>query len=522
MSCVYPEKEIERLLSFAAKHKMVEGLDIILARNALLDLFNIREPYHGEVPGEELQSPSEILEKLSDYAAAVGLIKDDTTLFRDLFSARIMGFLMLGQGVVIDRFSKAYREQGAEKATSEFYLLSQASGYIQMDRIGKNLYWNAPTEYGDLEITVNLSKPEKDPKEIAASMKMTQSNYPKCLLCLDNIGFAGDINHPARQNHRVIPVTLAGEQWYFQYSPYVYYNEHCILFYKEHIRMKISDKTFIRLFDFIDQFPHYFIGSNADLPIVGGSILSHEHFQGGRHIFPMEKALVESYYENEKYKDVTAGTVRWPVSVIRLSSTDKKKLTELSLEIYNRWIGYSDPEAGILAYSEFEGQKIPHNTVTPVTRKNRRGEFEIDLVLRNNRTNQEHPDGIFHPHKELHHIKKENIGLIEVMGLAVLPGRLATELKEIEKVLTGDLQVLKKASGDVDHPIHKHVYWVGELLGKYNSKCSMKEARNILQREVGNKFLHVLMDAGVYKKDTKGIEGFQKFMHFAGFNNTTL
>ncbi len=521
MNHICPEREIERLLLFAQRNKLVEGLDTIIARNALLDLFNIREPYEGEVPSEYLQSPAEILNNLSEYAAAYGLIQDDTSLSRDLFSTRVMGHLVPGQSVIINRFTKTYTEKGAREATDEFYLLSQVSGYIQMDKIARNLYWNTATEYGNLEITINLSKPEKDPKEIAALKSMPQSAYPKCLLCLENIGFAGHINHPARQNHRVIPVTLGGEQWYFQYSPYVYYNEHCILFYKEHVPMKISEKTFERLMDFIDRFPHYFIGSNADLPIVGGSILNHEHYQGGRYILPMEKAPIETYFENKKYGDVTAGIVRWPVSVIRLSSMNKEKLIELSMEIFHRWSEYSDPKSGILASTEYEGGKTPHNTVTPIARKNSKGEFEIDIVLRNNRTDQEHPDGIFHPHRELHHIKKENIGLIEVMGLAILPGRLDNELKEIAMVLAGNQDIFKKAKGDIEHPLYKHIYWIGELLGKYGNRCSIDEARDILRREVGSKFLQVLMDAGVYKKTREGSKSFHKFMHFAGFNNTT-
>lgn len=521
MNHICPEREIERLLLFAEKNKLVEGLDIIIARNKLLDLFNIPEPFEGDMPSENLQSPAQILNNLLEYAAAQGLIKDDSPLSRDLFSARVMGHLVPGQSVIIDRFTRTYNEKGAREATDEFYLLSQASGYIQMDRIARNLYWTTATEYGHLEITINLSKPEKDPKEIAASKSMPQSSYPKCLLCLENIGFAGHINHPARQNHRVIPVTLGGEQWYFQYSPYVYYNEHCILFYKEHIPMKISEKTFERLMDFIELFPHYFIGSNADLPIVGGSILSHEHYQGGRHILPMAKAPIENYFVNEKYGDVTAGIVRWPVSVIRLSSINKESLIKLSIEIFHKWCEYSDPESGILASSEYDGIRTPHNTVTPIARKNVKGEFEIDLVLRNNRTDREHPEGIFHPHRELHHIKKENIGLIEVMGLAILPGRLDNELNEIAMVLAGNEDILNEAKGHVEHPLYKHIKWIEELLGKYGNRCSIDEAREILRKEVGSKFLEVLMDAGVYKKNSEGSKGFERFMHFAGFNNTT-
>jgi UDPglucose--hexose-1-phosphate uridylyltransferase len=504
--------EIERLLQFGLKHKMIESLDVVVCRNALLELFKLEDPYFGEVTEEEFDNPVEILEGLLDYSFEIGLIEDNTTTYRDLMDAKIMGILMPRQSEVVRGFKETLRERGAAAATDEFYALSQASNYIRMDRIAKNLYWEAETEYGDLEITVNLSKPEKDPKEIAASKLKPQANYPKCLLCLENVGYAGHVNHPARQNHRVLPVTMGGEQWYFQYSPYVYYNEHCILFNGEHVPMKISDRSFVKLFDFAQQFPHYFIGSNADLPIVGGSILSHDHFQGGRHVFPMEKAPVEAAYKNDSYEGVKTGIVKWPMSVIRLSSQNKEDLIKLSVEILDRWREYSDEAVDILAYSQLNGEKVPHNTITPIARVNKEGEFEIDLVLRNNRTSEEHPDGIFHPHKELHHIKKENIGLIEVMGLAVLPGRLNEELKEIESVLQGNSERLKKAEEDTNDSIHKHVSWIKELVSTYGTNCTSREAESILKKEVGDKFLKVLMDAGVLKQDEEGRRGFARFM----------
>lgn len=517
MSKVNAAFEVERLLRFALKHKMIEDLDTIVCRNALLDLFKLEEPYFGEVPEEEFENPVEILEKLLDYSYEIGLIEDNTTTYRDLLDARIMGMLMPRQSEVAKDFLKTCEEKGIEIATDEFYALSQASNYIRMDRIAKNLYWQDDTDYGDLEITVNLSKPEKDPKEIAASKLKPQANYPKCLLCIENVGFAGHINHPARQNHRVIPVTMGGEQWYFQYSPYVYYNEHCILFNEKHIPMKISDRTFVKLFDFVEQFPHYFIGSNADLPIVGGSILSHDHFQGGRHVFPMEKAEVEASFNNAKYENIKAGIVKWPMSVIRLSSKNKEELMKLSVEILDKWRQYSDEAAEILAYSEINGEMIPHNTITPIARINKALEFEIDLVLRNNRTSKEHPDGIFHPHKELHHIKKENIGLIEVMGLAVLPGRLNTELKEVEAILKGDMDRLMTAENNAEDSIHKHVFWIRELIEKYGKSCTSEEAEAALKKEVGDKFLRVLMDSGVYKRNDNGRNAFERFMQSAGF-----
>jgi UDPglucose--hexose-1-phosphate uridylyltransferase len=512
MNNINASKEIERLLGFALQKEMIEDLDVIIARNEMLELFGIGEPFTGELQDEKLESAVEILDNLLDYAAEIGLLQENTTTYRDLLDAKIMGILMPRQSEVVRKFFNTVEKFGAEKATDDFYSISKASNYIRMDRIEKNLYWLAPTNYGNLEITVNLSKPEKDPKEIAASKLKPQSNYPKCLLCIENIGFAGHINHPARQNHRVIPFTVAKEQWYLQYSPYVYYNEHCILFKGKHEPMKLSQNTFERMFDFVSQVPHYFVGSNADLPIVGGSILSHDHFQGGRHVFPMEEAAVEKSFYHKEYSDVKAGTVKWPMSVVRLSSSDKEKLVELSVEVLEKWKQYTDKEVDVIA----ETAGVPHNTVTPIVRKNKAGEFEIDLVLRNNRTSEEHPDGIFHPHKELHHIKKENIGLIEVMGLAVLPARLNTELKEIEEVLTG--AVNKEAFNDVSNPINKHMNWIETLVEKYGTNKSAKEAEEILKSEVGDKFLRVLMDAGVYKRDENGSKGFTRFMEYAGFS----
>lgn len=401
---------IERLLNFAKEQNMIEELDIIPCRNSLMDLFKINEPYEGKVEEESVESAVPILESLLDYAYEIGLIEENTTTYRDLLDARIMGLLMPRQSEVAKDFYRTCKEIGVTKATDNFYKMSIASNYIRMDRIKKNLYWETATNYGDLEITVNLSKPEKDPKEIAASKLVPQTNYPKCLLCIENVGFSGTINHPARQNHRVIPVNLGEEQWYLQYSPYVYYNEHCILFHESHVPMKISDKTFTSLLDFVEQFPHYFIGSNADLPIVGGSILSHEHYQGGRHVFPMEKAPIEIELKSEDYNDIKAGIVNWPLSVIRLSGKNKERLKELSVKILKAWREYSDEKLGILAFTKKDGANIPHNTITPIARINASGDYEMDLVLRNNRTSEEHPDGIYHPHKELHHIKKENIG----------------------------------------------------------------------------------------------------------------
>lgn len=508
--------EIERLLQFAIKHKLIKKLDVIPSRNSLLDMLKVNEPFDGAVSDEELESANDILGNILDYALQSGILVDNTVTSRDILDARIMGILMPRQSEVADNFFKLYKEQGKISATDAYYALSKASNYIRMDRISKNLYWQTSTDYGSLEITVNLSKPEKDPKEIAASRLVSPSSYPKCLLCIENVGYAGRINHPARQNHRVIPVSLGTEQWYFQYSPYVYYNEHCIVFYEKHVPMQISSKTFERLFDFVDQFPHYFIGSNADLPIVGGSILSHEHFQGGRHVFPMEEAQVEQYFHKDEFNQVRVGILKWPLSVIRLASSNRSKLIELSSEILIKWRNYSDEKLQIISHSETLGKIIPHNTITPIARKNTQGDYEIDLVLRNNRTTQQYPYGIFHPHEELHHIKKENIGLIEVMGLAVLPARLNTELREIESILQGNLNILKEERENESSIIYKHLSWIDELIKKYGTECTADGTSQIIKKEVGHKFLQVLMDAGVYKRNPEGKEGFKRFMNSLG------
>ncbi|MBW7460126.1 UDP-glucose--hexose-1-phosphate uridylyltransferase, partial [Paenibacillus sepulcri] len=355
------------------------------------------------------------------------------------------------------RFGRQAASEGIFKATDTFYQLNIDSNYIRMDRIRKNQYWKQTTEYGELEITVNLSKPEKDPKEIAMLKTIAPSKYPKCLLCAENIGYAGRADHPARQNLRVIPLELTGEEWYFQYSPYVYYNEHSIVFNSKHVPMRITRETFARLLDFVDSFPHYFIGSNADLPIVGGSILNHDHFQAGRHVFPMETAKVETEFADPSAEELSFGIVNWPMSVLRIHGGSKKDVLQAAGRVLDAWKMYSDPDADVLAFSDINGERIPHNTITPIARLRDNGQYELDLVLRNNRTSEAYPDGIFHPHQELHHIKKENIGLIEVMGLAILPGRLKSELEEITGLLTGSVSYDKAAveTGSLD----KHCHW---------------------------------------------------------------
>lgn len=469
--------------------------------------------------GPAPEQPLEALEVLLTYGAQIGLIPDNTTTWRDLLDARIMGLLMPRPSETAERFRQLSEREGIIRATDDFYSLNVNSNYIRMDRIAKNQQWVHQSDFGDLEITINLSKPEKDPKEIALLKTMPQAHYPKCLLCQENVGYAGRANHPARQNLRVIPLSLQEKAWFFQYSPYVYYNEHSIVFCGEHIPMKISGKTFARLLDFIDQFPHYFIGSNADLPIVGGSILNHDHFQAGRHTFAMQKAVIEQTYRHPQLPGVKFSTVKWPMSVVRLQGTDKQEVLKAAEFIMDAWNGYSDSEADVAAWTEQEnGERTPHNTVTPIARLLEGGGFEMDLVLRNNRTSEEHPDGIFHPHKHLHHIKKENIGLIEVMGLAVLPGRLKTELEQISAYLTGET-AFNDSLQDTAHPLHSHASWIGTLIEKYGTSLSAAEAEKALQAEVGDKFMEVLQDAGIYKRNAEGQESFRRFMLKSGLTD---
>lgn len=498
--------EVEKLLKFALKKKMISRWDINLTRNALLDLLKIESPFEGEVEEILDETPVKILNNILNYAFEIGLIEENTTTYRDLFDAKVMGLLMPRESEVIREFYQKYNNESKEEATNWFYDLSKSSNYIMTERISKNLWWLAKTEYGDLEITVNLSKPEKDPKEIAKAKLMKQSTYPKCLLCKENVGYAGRINHPARQNHRIIPITLGNRDWFIQYSPYVYYNEHCIVFSEQHEPMKLTRDSIERLVEFTEVLPHYFVGSNADLPIVGGSILTHDHYQGGRHEFPMEKAEIEKYYESSKFKNVEIGTVKWPMSVIRIKGDNKNEVIDVAMNIFEAWKKYSDEENEIVAFTG----DTPHNTVTPIARR-RGNSFELDIVLRNNRISDEHPDGIFHPHKELHHIKKENIGLIEVMGLAVLPGRLENELDIIANILCGKIEYNREKAQD-NQEINKHIPWIERMLSE-NLTLSYSEAKELVKKEVGIIFSKVLEDAGVFKRNEKGQEGFSKFLN---------
>jgi UDPglucose--hexose-1-phosphate uridylyltransferase len=494
--------EIEKLVQYGLHKGLIEDSDSVYTRNRLLEVLRLDEFEDVNIVKEELESPEPILENIIKWAVIQGRLEGESTTYRDLFDTKIMACLIPRPSEVIAKFNNFYKESRI-KATDYYYNLSKSSNYVRMDRVKKDLRWTTSTEYGDLVITINMAKPEKDPKDIAAERKMVSSKYPKCLLCKENEGYAGRFNHPARQNHRIIPVNLNHEKWHLQYSPYVYYNEHCIVFKDEHEPMKISKKTFKRLLDFVNYLPHYFIGSNADLPIVGGSILSHDHFQGGRFEFPMAMAEVEERRIFGKFQGVTMGKVKWPMSVIRLEGTDINMLVEASQYVFDKWLNFSDEDINIIAYTN----GTPHNTITPIARF-REGNYQVDLVLRNNRTSAEHPDGIFHPHNELHHIKKENIGLIEVMGLAVLPSRLNNELKRIGRYLTDKDRINEI---DREDDLIKHKQWCIELLNKY-SEIDEESIDEIIRFEVGIKFLRVLEHAGVFKRDEKGKKAFGDFM----------
>ena len=485
---------ISALVQYGLDKKLIEPCDKAFIINQLLT----PQQLDSFEPAETRPMPLEVILKgLVDDAVNRGIIDDDATS-RDLYDTMLMGILTPPPREVRSKFARLYA-QDPKAATDWFYKFSQDTDYIRRYRIQKDMRWKTATEYGNLDITINLSKPEKDPRAIAAAKAAPQSGYPKCLLCVENEGYAGRMNHPARQNHRIIPITIGGKPWYLQYSPYVYYNEHCIAFNGEHTPMKIDKAAFEKLLDFVTIFPHYFIGSNADLPVVGGSILSHEHFQGGCYTFPMEKSPVERQLVFKGYEDIKAGVVKWPMSVIRLTGPDKQRIADLADRILQSWRGYSDADAFIFAETKGE----PHNTITPIAR--RRGEdYEMDLVLRNNITTEEHPLGVYHPHAELHHIKKENIGLIEVMGLAVLPSRLKQELAELEEAIV----MHKPITGE----LKKHAPWVEEL--KSRCKFTSENTDMILKLEVGKVFAKVLEHAGVYKRTPEGAAAFDRFVRY--------
>ncbi len=491
------EEGIARLVQYGIRTELLTEDEKIYATNLLLDLFGEEEYEEPENVAAD-DSLESILKDLLDIAVEKGLV-EDSIVYRDLFDTRIMNTLAPRPAEVIRRFWAAYKES-PQKATDFFYKFSQDTDYIRRYRLCKDERWTVESKYGTIDLSINLSKPEKDPKAIAAAKNAKQSGYPKCLLCMENVGYAGRVNHPARETHRIIPLTINDSDWGFQYSPYGYYNEHCILFNGQHIPMKIERATFVKLFDFVKQFPHYFIGSNADLPIVGGSILSHDHYQGGHYDFAMAKAEFEKTFTIPGYDDVTAGIVKWPLSVIRIQSEKAERLIDLAAHILEKWRGYTDEEAFILAETDGE----PHNTITPIARK--KGElFELDLALRNNITTEECPLGVYHPHSQYHHIKKENIGLIEVMGLAVLPARLVGELEEMKDA------ILNKKDFHATESLAQHADWLEKILPGYDN-ITEKNVMDILKEEVGKVFVGVLEDAGVYKCTKEGREAFDRFI----------
>lgn len=489
-------ENIKRLVQYGIDAGLTPECERIYTTNLLLELFHEDDYEEVEVNGEkELE---EILGELLDEACSRGII-ENSVVYRDLFDTKMMNCLMPRPAQVQETFWKKY-EESPEAATDYYYKLSQDSDYIRRYRVKKDWKWTVDSPYGEIDITINLSKPEKDPKAIAAAKNAKASSYPKCLLCVENEGYAGRVNHPARENHRIMPITVNDSAWGFQYSPYVYYNEHCIVFNGKHTPMKIEKETFMKLFDFVKLFPHYFLGSNADLPIVGGSILSHDHFQGGHYTFAMAKAPIEKHFEVKGFEDVESGIVKWPLSVIRLRSKDEKRLIELGTHILNAWRGYTDEEAFVFAETDGE----PHNTITPIARK--KGDmYELDLTLRNNITTEECPLGLYHPHNEYHHIKKENIGLIEVMGLAVLPSRLKAEMEHLSQCLIKGEDIVSKED------LKKHAAWVEEIKGKYTD-INKGNVMDILKEEIGQVFVKVLEDAGVYKYNEEGRKAFDRFI----------
>lgn len=487
---------IKKLVTYGMETGLISEEEKIYSTNLILDVLKLDDYEEPEESYEKVELEP-VLKELLDYAVEKGLI-EDSVVYRDLFDTRLMNCLVPRPSQVIKTFKEKYAAS-PEEATNYYYKLSRDSDYIRRYRVCKDMKWMTKTEYGDIDITINLSKPEKDPKAIAAAKLAKQSGYPKCQLCRENEGYAGRTNHPARENHRIIPITINGGQWGFQYSPYVYYNEHCIVFNGQHVPMKVERATFVKLFDFIKLFPHYFIGSNADLPIVGGSILSHDHFQGGNYEFAMAKAPVEREFTVKGYEDVKAGIVKWPLSVIRLSCTDEKRIIDLADHILKAWRGYTDEEAYVFAETDGE----PHNTITPIARK--RGDmYELDLALRNNITTPECPFGLYHPHNELHHIKKENIGLIEVMGLAVLPSRLKEEMEILSDYIVDGKDIRS------NEKIEKHADWVDEFRPKY-PVINAENVDAVIKEEIGIVFKKVLEDAGVFKRDAKGQAAFDRF-----------
>jgi len=492
---------IDELVNYGIKKELINESDRHYVTNRLINILKLDEYNNSDFSNSD-KSIQEILNGILDWAYDNRIISDNTITVRDIFDTQIMNELISKPSEITKNFYTKLKKNPKD-ATEYYYKLSENSNYIRRDRINKNQEWKAKTEFGDLDITINLSKPEKDPIEIAALKNAKSVDYPKCLLCRENEGYFGRLNYPARSNHRIIPLELNKEKWFLQYSPYVYYNEHCIVLKEDHVPMKINKNTLIRLLDFVKVLPHYFIGSNADLPIVGGSILNHDHFQGGNYKFAMSEASIEKSFFIDGYENVSVHLLKWPLSVLRLESENKENIISLAMHIFDKWSTYNDESANIRAFTD----DTPHNTITPIVRM-RNSKFELDIVLRNNRTNNEHPLGIFHPHEDVHHIKKENIGLIEVMGLAVLPARLKFELEKIKEYLIGkvDIETIRN-----DYDIKKHARWYEYLYDKYGDIDSTK-LDDVIKHEIGVKFLQVLKDAGVFKTTKKGRHEFNKFI----------
>lgn len=488
---------VRKLICYGLENNLITAEDRIYAANRIIACLGIDE-YNPPDKSFEDVVLEPVLDEITDYAVQNGLC-DDNIISRDLFDTKLADCLTPRPSEVINTFRRIYGEKSPREATDYYYKLSCDTNYIRRGRIARDVKWTAQTQYGTLDITINLSKPEKDPKAIAAALNAKQSAYPKCQLCEENVGYAGRMNHPARENHRIIPVKILDERWCLQYSPYVYYNEHCIVFNSVHTPMKIDHAAFLKLFDFVEQFPHYFVGSNADLPIVGGSILTHEHFQGGRYTFAMEKAATEKTYTVEGYDDVAVGRVKWPMSVLRLSGYDYSRVAELGGKILDAWRNYTDESAFIFA----ETDGVKHNTITPIARK-RGDNYELDLVLRNNITTEEYPLGVYHPHQELHHIKKENIGLIEVMGLAVLPSRLQNEMAQLADAL------INRGSLRSDPILEKHADWAEEFAKR--TEITPENVNDVIRDEIGKVFAQVLEHAGVYKRTPEGMAAFDRFI----------
>ena len=503
------DEAVSKLVTYALRTGLIQENETVWAVNTILDALKLDSYTDPGKEWEELEL-APILEELLDDAHARGVLAENSVVYRDLFDTGLMGRLTPRPAQVIETFQSLYRED-PKRATDWYYKFSQDTNYIRRDRIARDMQWKVSTEYGELDITINLSKPEKDPKAIAAARNLPASNYPRCALCAENEGYAGRVNHPARQNHRIVPITINGSPWFMQYSPYVYYNEHCICLNSVHTPMKIDRACFGKLLDFVGQFPHYFVGSNADLPIVGGSILSHMHFQGGSYAFPMQSAETLCRYRVPEYPDISVETIRWPVSTVRACGRDAAQLIGFAGRLLETWRGYSDAEADILAETMENGSPTPHNTVTPILHYDEKKGYVLDLVPRNNRTTEQYPEGIFHPHREIHHIKKENIGLIEVMGLAILPSRLAQQSEAIAAVLCGqtDAKACRAAAPE-------HADWLDLLVKKYGTALSPEQAQDAVKREIGAKFETCLEHAGVFKLTPDGLAAFDRFLAALG------